>query len=158
MAAAKKSQRRKVTGSSISLKDVIQRIRRSFRQAKPSDIAEAISTAMRIVSSIKKKKKLRPVRVIKIPKTGGILPLIPIFAGLSALGALSGGAAGIAKAVSDTKAAKQALSESHRHNIEMEKIALKGKGLYLKPHKSGLGLFLEKKNANSIASKTIKRC
>lgn len=101
---------------------------------------------MRIISTIKKMhKKVKPPRVIEVPKTGGILPLIPIFAGLSALGALSGGAAGIAKAVNDAKAAKQELEESQRHNKTMEAIALRGKGLYLKPYKSGLGLFLKKK-------------
>lgn len=87
------------------------------------------------------KKKIRPARVINIPKRGGFLPLIPIFAGLSALGALSGGAAGIAKAVQDANAAKSQLEESQRHNKTMEAIAM-GKGLYLKPYKTVLGLFL----------------
>lgn len=42
------------------------------------------------------------------PKTGGALPfLIPPFAGFSATRASAGGAAGIAKAVNDAKAAKK---------------------------------------------------
>lgn len=72
---------------------------------------------------------------------GGILPLIPIFAALSALDALSGGAADIAKAVNDAKEAKQQIDESQRHNKTMEAIAM-GKGVYLKPYKRGLGLFI----------------
>lgn len=148
VARAKKSRKSKhkvVKGKSISFKNVLQQIKRSFTESKPNDIGKAISTAMGIISAIKKlKKKVRPPRVIPVPKTGGILPLIPIFAGLSALGALSGGAAGIAKAVNEAKAAKQELEETQRHNKTLEAIALRGKGLYLKPYKSGLGLFLKK--------------
>jgi len=75
-------------------------------------------------------------------KVGGVLPLIPIFAALSATGALAGGAAGIAKAVNDAKAAQRQLQESERHNKTMEAIAL-GKGLYLKSHKTGYGIYLK---------------
>lgn len=86
--------------------------------------------------------KVRVPRLIPIPKTGGFLPLIPIFAGLSALGSLAGGAAGIAKAVGDYKAARKNLAESERHNKMMESIAL-GKGLHIKPYKNGKGLCLK---------------
>ena len=41
-------------------------------------------------------------------QVGGALPfLVPLFAGLSTIGALTGGAAVIAKAVNDVKAAKK---------------------------------------------------
>lgn len=61
----------------------------------------------------------------------------------SARKALSGGAASIAKAVKDSQAAQKAMEESKRHNQKMEEIALKqGKGLYLKPYKKDLGLYL----------------
>jgi len=86
-------------------------------------------------------RKLKVPRVISIPKTGGVLPLIPIFAGLSALGTLAGGAAGIAKTVNDYKSAQKNLEETQRHNKTMESLAL-GKGLYIKPHKNGTGLFI----------------
>jgi hypothetical protein len=89
-----------------------------------------------------KDTKIRVPRLIPIPKTGGLLPLIPIFAGLSALGSLAGGAAGIAKAVGDYKAAKKNLAESERHNKMMESIAL-GKGLHIKPYKNGKGLCIK---------------
>lgn len=88
------------------------------------------------------KRKINNPRVISVPKTGGFLPLIPIFAGLSALGALGSGTAGIIKAVGDAKAASKLLEESQRHNKMMESIAM-GKGLYLKPYKKGLGLYLK---------------
>jgi len=41
--------------------------------------------------------------------------------------------------VNDAKAAKHALEESERHKNALEAIAV-GKGLYLKPHRKGLGL------------------
>ena len=112
-----------------------------------------------LIKKIKKKTK-----VIKPPKKrGGILPLVPIFAGLSALGALAGGGAQIAKAVKSEQENKKKLLESIRHNKTMEAIALgkqgsglssnnnknvnsiikqykKGRGLYLKPYKTGAKL------------------
>lgn len=87
-------------------------------------------------------------RVIPVPKIGGILPLIPLFAGLSALGALIGGSAGVANVAISANDAKQKLKEAQRHNETMEAIALgqpktkSGNGLFLQPHKNGLGLFV----------------
>ena len=85
--------------------------------------------------------------------------LIPLFAGLSATGAVAGGAAGIVKAVNAAKAAKRQLEENKRHNKTMESVAL-GNGLYLKPHKVGLGLHLKKKKVrpNKITSASTYRC
>lgn len=89
-------------------------------------------------------KRFKPKRIIPLPKTGGILPLIPIFAGLSALGSLTGGAAGVASAVIQAQKARKRLEESERHNKVMEAIALgkNGNGVFLKPYKNGLGLFI----------------
>jgi len=56
---------------------------------------------------------------------------------LGALGLLIGGAAGVAKAVSDSKATRQ-LEELRRHNHAME-----GCGLYLAPYKYGKKLYLD---------------
>lgn len=89
-----------------------------------------------------KDSRIKVPRLIPIPKTGGFLPLIPIFAGLSALGSLAGGAAGIAKAVGDYKAARKNLEESERHNKRMESIAL-GKGLHIKPYRKGKGFCIK---------------
>ena len=78
---------------------------------------------------------------------------MPIFAGLSALGALSGGAAGIAKAVNDARAAENKLIESKRYNKAMEAIAIgkkkDGSGLYLKRYKTGYGLYLKRMSKKS---------
>lgn len=137
-----KGIRKKQGKKGVCYKDVIRRIKAHLHQRNPRDFHNAIATAYKFASTLRKKQKVKTPRVIPVPKTGGILPLIPIFAGLSALGALSGGAAGIAKAVNDAKAAKQQLEESQRHNKAMEALAIGGRGLYLKPYKSGLGLFL----------------
>ena len=85
-------------------------------------------------------------RILPIPdKIGGTLPfLIPLFAGLSATGALAGGVAGVAKEVNDARSAREQLKENKRHNTTMKSIALgKGRGLYLKPYKTGMGLYLK---------------
>lgn len=67
-------------------------------------------------------------------KTGGFLPLLPlILGGLAAAGSIAGGAAGIAKAVDDKKAAARAQAEVERHNREVEKQLAAGSGLFLTP-------------------------
>lgn len=134
-------------------KAVVEKVRNSLKKFKHLDLNEgsniALAAAKESIKASGGRCKIRTPRIIPIPKRGGFLPLIPLFAGLSALGALSGGAAGIAKAVNDSKAARQKLEESQRHNQTMEAIALgnqskrtRGGGLYLKPYRKGLGLFL----------------
>lgn len=124
-----------------SLNQIIKMAAKSARSSKRArDVIKSVLKNAR--SAIKKsggKKNIKIPRILPISsKVGGYLPfLIPLFAGLSATGALAGGAAGIAKAVNDAKSANQQLDESHRHNKTMEAIAL-GKGLYLKPYKTGL--------------------
>lgn len=105
----------------------------------------ALAAAKVAVKNVGGKRNLSKPRIIPIPKTGGVLPLIPLFAGLSAIGSLVGGTAGVVKAVKDSALAKKKLEEATRHNQSMEAIALRnGKGLYLKPYKKGLGIFLGK--------------
>lgn len=116
-------------------------------QGETKRMRNATLAAIKAVKSLKKGralKRFRKERVLPLPKSGGILPLLPIFAGLSAIGSLAGGAAGVAKAISETRDAKKKLAELQRHNETMEAIALrKGKGLYLKPYKKGgLGLYM----------------
>ncbi|CAH1997807.1 unnamed protein product [Acanthoscelides obtectus] len=134
--SSSKIKRRKVSFSSA-----IKQIGKRVVDQKPTTFGEAILVALREAQHLKKGAKKPPNRIVKIPKKGGILPLIPIFAGLSALGALSGGA-GIVKAVNDAKSAKQQLQKSQRHNKMIEAVAL-GKGMLLKPYKTGMGLFLK---------------
>lgn len=131
---------RKSKEKKICFAGAVKQIKQSVLNQKPDTLGDAIHVALKAAKNLK--HKIKPSRVVRVPKTGGVLPLIPIFAGLSALGALSGGAAGIAKAVNDARSAKQQLSESQRHNKTMEAIAM-GKGMYLKPYKTGMGLFLK---------------
>lgn len=139
MGAGKKKQRK------VTFKSAVQSAKKELKEKKPTTVQKSIRLALSAAKRLTKKKqnktKIKIPRVIQVPKNGGILPLIPIFAGLSALGALSGGAAGIASAVNSAKNAKAKLIESTRHNKAMEDIAM-GKGLYLKPYKTGLGLYL----------------
>ena len=107
---------------------------------KVDAIKTALIGAKKAIKLAGGKHKIRMPRIIPVPKVGGVLPfLIPLFAGLSAVGGLAGGAATITKAVNAANAAKQELAEAKRHNEMMESIAL-GKGLYLKPYRTGLGL------------------
>lgn len=116
------------------------------------NIKQALQAARVVVREAGGRKKIRLPRVLPITskKTGGFLPLIPLFAGLSALGALGGGAAQIARAVNNAKNAKKALEESQLHNRKMKAIALSnnnnksGNGLFLKKHRTGYGLYLQK--------------
>lgn len=104
-----------------------------------------------------KKKKQRIIK--PPPKIGGFIFSIPLLLGaLGALGSLGGGAAAIAKTVNDAKAVNKNLEETQRHNKMMEQLAsgkglylpyrkgIRGKGLYLRPYKKGLGLYLNPKN------------
>jgi len=100
----------------------------------------AIAVAKKTLKAAGGKKRIKIPRIIPIPKQGGILPLIPIFAGLSALGSLAGGAAGIIRAIKVVKQSK----ENQFLGANQEKNILKtvGKGLFLKPYRKGMGLFL----------------
>ncbi|KYN10435.1 hypothetical protein ALC57_17454 [Trachymyrmex cornetzi] len=77
-------------------------------------------------------KKITNKRILPTAKRGGALPFLSM---LSALGSLIGGAASVAKAVNDSKAARRQLEELQRHDRAMEQ----GRGLYLAPHKYGRG-------------------
>lgn len=145
----------------ISVKKIFREAKAKAKEAihkrKPRTVHAAAKVAEKAAKStvnrIIKKQPISPtqveheLRVITVPKQGAALPLIPIFAGLSALGALLGGSAGIANAAVSAHKAKKDLSEAQRHNQTMETIALgksanTGSGLYLRPYKSGLGLYL----------------
>lgn len=92
-----------------------------------------------------RKRKIVKKRVLPVAKRGGILPLLPL---LGVVGSLAGGAAGIAKAVNDTKAAQRQLEEMQRHHR-----ALEGRGLYLAPYKRGRGV----STAAKRKKKTLKK-
>lgn len=128
-------------GKGLSFRAAVNKARKEIEKQKPFNDLEAAKVALNSIKRSINKRKKNP-RVIKIPKSGGFL--IPLFAGLSALGALAGGAANIAKTANEAKAAAAELKEKQRHNIAMEKNIPIGKGLYLKPYKTGgLGLYLK---------------
>lgn len=128
----------------VSLNKIIRAAARSSGGNSSEIIRSALVKAREAVKQAGGRRKVIVPRVLPVArKVGGVLPfLIPLFAGLSATGALVGGAAGVAKAVNTAKAAERQLRENHRHNETMEAIAL-GKGLYLKPHKTGFGVHVE---------------
>lgn len=140
----------KPAAQSSSLGSAVLNARNALKLTKSSNIDESIKVALKAASKgvirTRNKDFITKPRNIPVPKTGGILPfLIPIFAGLSAVGALSGGVAGIARAVRKASEAAKELDESKRHNRTMESIAM-GKGLHLKPYRTGMGLYLSPKN------------
>lgn len=96
----------------------------------------AVTAARKSLKTAGGKRKIRTPRIIPIPKMGGLLPLIPIFAGLSALGSLAGGAAGIVRAIKTVK------NENAQKTGTALLLNSKGSGLYLKPYRAGLGLFM----------------
>lgn len=131
-----KQARSAIRGSGIKSSAAMEKNKRLLRSTT--------LTALRAVRKLKGRSKVTRERMLALPKSGGLLPLLPIFAGLSAIGSLAGGAAGVAKAISETRDAKQKLAELQRHNQTMEAIALrKGRGLFFKEHKKGgLGLYM----------------
>ena len=140
----KKSAKRRGRGGKLTFRSIVTAAKNSLPKSNNSKvlIAAALKGAKKAVKKSGGKTHIKKLRVLPIPsKTGGLLPLVPIFAGLSALGALAGGAAGIAKAVTDTNMAKKQLEEAKRHNQVMEEVNM-GKGLYLRPYKTGGGLRL----------------
>uniref|UniRef100_A0ABD2X0Y7 Phospholipase A2-like domain-containing protein n=1 Tax=Trichogramma kaykai TaxID=54128 RepID=A0ABD2X0Y7_9HYME len=147
-------------GLGVKLAKVVTAVKKQMKPGKTSKmvIKSAIAGAKEAVRKAGGKNKIKIPRILPVSgKIGGALPfLIPLFAGLSATGALAGGAAGIAKAVNDAKAAERELRETKKHNRKMEAIAL-GKGLYLKPYKTGLGLcFGTKRGKKKLQSNFTK--
>lgn len=145
----------------MSIKSIFREVKAKAKEAIHKRHPRTIDAAARVaekaavaaVNRVSKKQVISPqqvekeLRVITVPKRGAALPLIPIFAGLSALGALMGGSASIANAVTSTNNAKKIFAEAQRHNQTMEAIALgknvnTGSGLFLRPYKTGLGLYL----------------
>lgn len=142
--AAKRRRRIKKT-KMINFKAIINAAKKNLNRKSRNGrvvIKSALLGARKMIKKRGGKRKFKIPKVLALPKfIGGALPLIPIFAGLSALGALTNGVSGITKALNDAKSAKNQLDEATRHNKMMESIAL-GKGLYLRPYKSGSGVKL----------------
>lgn len=142
--------RKSSKGGSL-LANSIREARKAVKSSKSKSVIEASKLALRAAKRVAANSKsiAKVARILPIPKRGGVLPfLIPLFAGLSAVGGLAGGAATIARAVNDTKAARKALEEQKRHNKKVEAIAIKprGSGFFLKPYRNGYGLMRKSKN------------
>jgi hypothetical protein len=76
-------------------------------------------------------------------KTGGFLP-IPLLLGIiGGLATATTAGATVAKTVLDKKANDEKLKEEIRHNIELEKAAKGGEGMFLQPWKNGTSLFVK---------------
>lgn len=128
-------------GLKKTFRNIVSSTKKHIKKIKPKCKKGLMKLAYATAQELASGTPIKLPRIIPIPKTGGFLPLIPIFAGLSAAGSLVGGAAGIAKAVNEYKAAKKQLSELERHNKHMEAVCI-GRGLQLKPYKSGLGIYV----------------
>ncbi|XP_077258538.1 uncharacterized protein LOC143895358 [Temnothorax americanus] len=105
-------------------------------RAAATAVWAAMKAKTKLGMGLKTKKKKKNKRILPVAKRGGILPILPL---LGILGSLVGGAAGVAKAVNDNKAARRQLEEMQRHNRAME-----GHGLYLAPYKRGQGVSRKK--------------
>ena len=109
-----------------------------------------IGMGMKSKKKMTTRKKTTKKRILPTAKRGGALPFLPM---LGALGSLIGGAASVAKAVNDSKAARRQLEELQRHDRAMEQ----GRGLYLAPYKYGRGLYLGPyKRGQGVAAKKKK--
>lgn len=124
----------------------IKKIRTEIRKRKPKNEHQAISIALK--AAHRNVPSLSNTRIIPIPKTGGVIPLlIPILAALSGVAGVAGSISSVVKTIKEIKNAKKQLEESQRHNKKMESIALTtnttGKGLYLRPYKTGFGITMK---------------
>lgn len=125
-------------------KNIVAQTKKHLNNIKPKCKKAAIELAIAAAKEFASALPVEVPRVIPVPKTGGVLPLIPIFAGLSAAGSLSGGAVGILKAVKALKLAKQKFKQLKTSDDKIEQFCI-GKGLHVKPHRKGLGIFMENK-------------
>lgn len=151
-----KKNKKKMSSKRKSLRSIVTAASKSIEpnNSVKKIISSALKGAKIAVKRAGGKSRVTLPRILPVSsKIGGFLPyLVPLFAGLSATGALAGGAAGVAKAINDAKAARKQLEESQRHNRTMESIAL-GKGLFLKPYKKGYGLCLKPYSGKGLKKK-----
>lgn len=121
------------------LRDAILAAKNIINKSKSSDLKTLVPVALKAARKAFKgnvKENIKKPRIIPIPKSGGALPfLLPLFAGLSAIGSLAGGATSVYKAINEVQKAKK----ENMNNVKIQK----GKGLYLRPYKQGMGIFLE---------------
>lgn len=138
------------TADSILAEKVWERVRANDSSFGEKTAACVVTKAMKLKSSVGIGLRCRNNKR-KSNKRENVRPfLIPLFAELSATGVLAGGDTGVAKAINYAKAARSQLEESLRHKKAME-------GLYLKRHKTGLGLHVKPYTARGLKKKILKR-
>lgn len=139
---AKNPKKPKTASKTITFASLTTDTKKNMMKSNPTTVDSAIKAAIRSANKKTQGKRVKIPRILKIPKySGGILPILPILAGLSAVGAIAGSTAGVVKTAKDIRIAQKQLEENIRHNKAME---LKvGKGLYLRPHAGGNGLYLQ---------------
>lgn len=98
-----------------------------------------IHVSKRAIARARKGRHLTKLpRVIPLPKRGGFLPLlIPILTALGAAGAAAGGVTTAAKNIKDWINQSAAGAAAAKGDTKIV-----GKGVYMRPHKKGWGLFL----------------
>lgn len=161
----RKSKRRKNTkkkkmriGNGLSFNQIVKRAKNALASSsslsggEPNEnyvnLTKKALTAIKKIKPLKNASMRKRLRIIPIPKTGSALPLIPILAALSKVGAIAGGVSAVANAVKDVINLKDRIFNSKSGSgIRGKKGKIMGKkignGLYVKPYKSGLGLFIK---------------
>jgi hypothetical protein len=141
-----KKRARKMPTKKITFQSALNKLRRLIRgytkQTSTDENLESISEkVMAAGKRIFKKTPLKVPRVIGIPytsKQGGALPLIPIISAISALTGLVSGATNVVKTVKNIIDAKSAY-KNNREGFEETNV---GEGLFVKPYRSGLGIYV----------------
>lgn len=133
----KTKKKQKLSSFAATVRKARTALKNSPKSITLDDAVRIASTAVRGVRT-----KAPRNRIIPVPKRGGVLPLVPIFAGLSALG-LAGKAKSISQAINNYRKAQNQLKESKTDNVAV------GKGVYLRPYKQGMGLYLKPSCNNS---------
>lgn len=139
--------KRSKRGGALSFSEALKVARTAVAKTGTKNLLANVKAAYGTLKSKRRKIAEPRGRIIRIPKKGGFLPLVPLFAALGALGSLGGGAAAIAKTVTDAKLAKERLEEDQRHNRALEAKSV-GSGFYIKPYKKGCGLYVDRKEAS----------
>lgn len=133
-------------GNKVPFKKIIAAARAAMNK-NSNPVETSLLGARAAVQNAGGKKHVRIPRVLALPKRigGFLLPafVLPLMAALSSVGGLAGGSAAVIKTIADIKNANNQLTEAKRHNKAMEEKKV-GAGLYLKPYKQGLGLFIAK--------------
>lgn len=130
----------------IPLKKVIKAARAAMNK-RENPIQTALDGARFAVKNFGGRNRISVPRILPIPKRigGFLLPafVIPLLSALSAAGVITSSAVSIGKSIKDIKNGNENFAEMKRHNKVMEEKKL-GSGLYLKPYRKNLGIYLSK--------------